>query len=100
MGWNGAGGENACREGIDYRRMLACHNDSSLTNDVKGKLVSLYVNDVKFKASIHGSMFQCTDCHQDVKAFPHEPGPAKVSCATCHAAEPSRYDRTLHAKAN
>ena len=86
-------------KGLTTAECLACHNDSSLSKDVNGKSVSLYVNDVKFKASIHGSMFQCTDCHQDVKAFPHEPAPAKVSCATCHAKEQSRYDSTLHAKA-
>ena len=85
--------------GLTTAECLACHNDSSLTKVVSGKSVSLYVNEVKFKASIHGSMFQCTDCHQDVKAFPHEPAPAKVSCATCHADEQSHYDSTLHAKA-
>lgn len=85
-------------KGLTTAECLACHHDSSLTKEVNGKSVSLYVNDVKFKASIHGSMFQCTDCHQDVKAFPHEPAPAKVSCATCHADEQSAYDSTSHAK--
>ena len=86
-------------KGLTTAECLACHNDSSLTRDVKGKSVSLYVDEVKFKSSIHGSTFQCRDCHQDVKAFPHEPAPAKVSCASCHADEQSRYDSTVHAKA-
>jgi len=78
---------------------LACHGDSTLTHDVGGKPVSLYVNPGKFKDSIHGSMFQCVDCHADLKNSPHDGTPAKVSCATCHADEQAAYDRSYHAKA-
>jgi cytochrome b subunit of formate dehydrogenase len=78
---------------------LACHGDSTLTHDVNGKSVSLFVDPAKFKDSIHGSMFQCVDCHTDLKTAPHENTPAKVSCATCHADEQSAYDRSFHAKA-
>jgi cytochrome b subunit of formate dehydrogenase len=86
-------------KGLSTAECLACHNDSSLTKDVDGKPVSLYVSEEKFKASMHGSMFQCTDCHRDIKAFPHEPAPAKVSCATCHADQQAQYDGGAHAKA-
>ena len=78
---------------------LACHGDSTLTHDVNGKPVSLYVNADKFKDSMHGSMFQCVDCHADLKSSPHENTPAKVSCAKCHADEQAAYDRSFHAKA-
>ncbi len=78
---------------------LACHGDSTLTHDVNGKPVSLYVNADKFKDSMHGSMFQCVDCHADLKTSPHENTPAKVSCAKCHADEQAAYDRSFHAKA-
>jgi len=78
---------------------LACHGDASLTHDVNGKPVSLYVNPDKFKDSIHGGMFNCVDCHTDLKSSPHETTPAKVSCATCHADEQAQYDRSYHAKA-
>ena len=78
---------------------LACHSDSSLTHEVNGKPASLYVNPDKFKDSIHGSMFQCVDCHADLKTSPHEGTPAKVSCAQCHAEEQAAYDRSYHAKA-
>ena len=78
---------------------LACHGDSSLTHDVNGKSVSLFVNPDKFKDSIHGSIFQCVDCHTDLKNSPHDGTPAKVSCATCHADEQAAYDRSYHAKA-
>src|SRR5579864_5334474 len=78
---------------------LACHSDSTLSHEVNGKTVSLYVNPQTFKDSIHGSMFTCVDCHADVKNAAHETTPQKVSCATCHADEQSAYERSFHAKA-
>ena len=78
---------------------LACHGDSTMTKDVNGKPVSLYVNAESFKASIHGGMFSCVDCHTDVKTSPHENTPEKISCATCHAEQQAVYDRSYHAKA-
>jgi len=78
---------------------LACHSDASLTKDENGKQVSLQVKEEPFKASIHGSMFSCTDCHKDVTSVPHESTPAKLSCAQCHGDEQKAYDNGLHAKA-
>src|SRR4029077_2589136 len=78
---------------------LACHGDSTMTKDVNGKPVSLYVNPETFKTSIHGGMFTCVDCHSDVKTSPHETTPAKISCASCHADRQAAYDRSYHAKA-
>ena len=77
---------------------LACHNDPTLAKDENGKQVSLHVDDAKFKASIHSS-FGCTDCHTDIKAFPHDPTPAKPVCATCHADQQTAYEHGVHAKA-
>ena len=77
---------------------LACHNDPTLTKDVNGKAVSLHVDDAKFKASIHSS-FGCTDCHSDIKAFPHDPTPVMPKCSTCHADQQTAYDHGVHAKA-
>ena len=70
---------------------LACHNDATLTKEENGKQVSLHVDDAAFKASIH-STFGCTDCHTDIKAFPHDPTPAMPKCATCHSDEQAAYD--------
>ncbi len=78
---------------------LVCHGDGGLTTERNGKTVSLHVDADKFKASIHGSMFTCVDCHTDLKSSPHETTPAKVNCATCHADEQAQYDRSYHAKA-
>jgi len=79
---------------------LTCHGDSSLTREVNGKSVNLYVAPDKFNDSMHGSMFSCLDCHTDVKSSPHDIAPAKISCTQCHAEEQSAYDRSLHARRN
>ena len=76
---------------------LACHSDATLVKEENGKQVSLHVDEEHFKSSIHGSMFVCTDCHKDVKGFPHDPAPAKVDCATCHEQEVKAYNSSLHA---
>jgi hypothetical protein len=44
---------------------LACRGDSTMTTEVSGKQVSLYVSPESFKVSIHGGMFSCVDCHSD-----------------------------------
>jgi len=77
---------------------LACHGDASLTRDVNGNPVSLYVDPAKFKNSVHGGMLACVDCHADVKTSPHETMPAKASCATCHSDQQAAFDHSLHAK--
>jgi formate dehydrogenase gamma subunit len=77
---------------------LACHSNPTLTKDVNGKRVSLYVDPTKMKASIHGSMFTCVDCHKDVTASPHSVEPKKVRCAGCHADAEKAYLRSHHAK--
>jgi cytochrome b subunit of formate dehydrogenase len=79
---------------------LACHSDASLTHDVNGKPVSLFVDPASFKNSMHGSMFSCVDCHSDVKTSPHETSPAKVSCATCHGDQQAAFEHSLHARSS
>jgi cytochrome b subunit of formate dehydrogenase len=78
---------------------LACHADTSLTKDVNGKSVSLYVDKDKLKHSIHGSIFSCVDCHTDVKGLVHSETPKKITCAQCHADAQEAYSHSYHAKA-
>src|SRR5271169_5638205 len=42
---------------------LTCHGDSTLTTEVNGKQVSLFVDRDKLKHSFHGRLFGCVDCH-------------------------------------
>ena len=76
---------------------LACHSDSTLTQDVNGKTVSLFVDQGKLKHSIHGGMFACVDCHTDVKSPVHETPPLKVKCGQCHADAQAAYAHSKHA---
>jgi cytochrome b subunit of formate dehydrogenase/5-methylcytosine-specific restriction endonuclease McrA len=75
---------------------LACHSDSTLTTDLNGKPVSLYVDAGKLQHSIHGGMFACVDCHTDVKSLAHDTPPAKVRCAQCHADAQTAYAHSTH----
>ena len=77
---------------------LACHSDPTLTEDVNGSAVSIYVDQNKLKHSVHGSMFKCVDCHTDVRSLAHETTPQKVSCSQCHADEGQGYAHSIHAR--
>jgi hypothetical protein len=78
---------------------LACHGDNTLTKDVNGKPVSLFVDEGKLKHSIHGSLLACVDCHADVKSLVHEAPPNKITCAQCHADAQAAYAHSSHAQA-
>ena len=78
---------------------LTCHSDPTLTTtDKSGATVSLFVDQSKFKHSIHGRMFSCVACHKDVKSLGHETPPQKVRCAQCHADAGQAYAHSIHAK--
>ncbi len=51
---------------------LSCHGQPgpSLTF-TNGEKLSLYVNSVIFKTSIHGDKLLCTDCHSSITTYPH-----------------------------
>ncbi len=75
---------------------LTCHGDASMTD---GDGHSIFVDQNKFKHSIHGSMFTCVDCHTDVKSLAHDTPPKKITCDNCHADEGQGYAHSIHAKA-
>ncbi|MGC9198800.1 MAG: cytochrome c3 family protein [Acidobacteriaceae bacterium] len=71
---------------------LACHGDVTMT-DAAGHNVG--VDATKFHAGIHGSL-HCTDCHSDIKGYPHPAQPSKVDCGTCHTAEAADLVGSVH----
>ena len=72
---------------------LACHNDGSMVNGKE-------IHGDAFKASIHGTMFSCVDCHTGIKSLPHDANLAKPTCTTyCHTEEQKMYDSGVHGKA-
>jgi cytochrome b subunit of formate dehydrogenase len=78
---------------------LTCHGDATLSKDVNGKQVSLFVDGKKLQHSIHGSMkLACVDCHKDVKSLAHETPPQKVLCVSCHAKASDAHALSTHAK--
>ncbi len=80
---------------------LSCHSDPTLTTEVNGKTVSLFVDGKKLNHSIHASMkLACVDCHTDVKSLAHEAPPQKVTCAQCHTNAQQAYAHSMHATAS
>jgi hypothetical protein len=78
---------------------LTCHGDPTLSTEINGKSVSLFVDAKKLKHSIHNSMkLACVDCHKDVKGLAHDTPPQKVLCADCHADAKDAYAHSTHAK--
>ena len=80
---------------------LACHADTDLSKkDASGALVSLFVDEQQFAASIHGGN-KCTSCHVEITTVPHpEKFSAKpVACSRCHRVETGIYLLSDHGQA-
>ncbi len=75
---------------------LACHSAESLT-DQAGH--SVYVDGMKQKASVHGSL-DCTSCHTSIKGYPHPEHISAVKCDACHSGEASAVAESVHVKAS
>lgn len=71
---------------------LSCHGQKELKSS-SGK--SLFVDAAKHKAGVH-SILACTDCHADIKAYPHPEHIAKVDCSTCHSEETAEMAKSIH----
>jgi predicted CXXCH cytochrome family protein len=72
---------------------LGCHGDAGMQD---GSGHSISVNAQKFHSSIHGSL-ECSNCHSDIKEYPHPDKIAPVKCATCHADEAAGLVGSVHA---
>ncbi len=75
---------------------LACHGQEGFASE-SGR--SLYVNESRFKGSVHGSL-SCTDCHTAIHGFPHPEHPQPVQCSSCHAGEAQDIGASVHASAS
>jgi predicted CXXCH cytochrome family protein len=77
---------------------LVCHSDKDLKS---AKGVSLFVDDVLYRASAHGQAgASCVDCHADlakVKDFPHAEKLQGVDCSVCHEDEAAKIRASIHA---
>lgn len=79
---------------------FVCHEDKKLAMVRKGVTVSLYVNEKRFDASVHGNL-TCVNCHADLegKEMPHDAPLTRVQCGTCHADEQELHGQSLHGQA-
>jgi len=81
---------------------LECHGDPSLTNtNANGETISLFVDEARLRASVHGTK-TCVTCHADVTdAHPDDDIPVKsVQCGSCHTEAAISYESSVHGQKN
>ncbi len=71
---------------------LTCHADPTM-QDAAGHSIS--VDGSKFHSSIHGS-FECSNCHVNIKGYPHPEKVTPVKCETCHADKAAALAGSVH----
>ncbi len=71
---------------------LACHSDSSMTTEKKGKKVTLFVDATVLDRSPHKKLV-CVACHAgfDPQNVPHKEKIQPVDCKTCHKDAPLKH---------
>jgi len=87
----------AAEELIPDENCLECHSDKDLTMEKDSGEVSLFVDEQKIRASVHGKN-QCVECHRDLTAeHPDNEKPAqKVDCAQCHEKQSVSFGASVH----
>jgi predicted CXXCH cytochrome family protein len=77
-----------------------CHSDKTLTKNIKGKNVSLFVNHSIIGNSIHKAV-KCISCHKDanVSEFPHSENLKEVDCGSCHKNAQYQFGISIHGQA-
>jgi len=70
----------------DNSECLGCHNTKGLKLEREGRDISLYVDEERFGASVHGGL-DCVNCHialDGTEEYPHATGIEPVDCSMCH----------------
>ena len=64
---------------------LTCHSNRSMTMNIRGRKVSLFVDRARLSVSVHASM-KCVDCHKGYSPgrIPHAEVIRPVDCQACH----------------
>ena len=87
-------------EPVPNDKCLECHGltDTSKTN-AAGVVVSLFTDEAKFKASVHGTN-TCVNCHRDLATSWEHPDDGKpvqkVNCAVCHEKQSETANAGVH----
>ncbi len=89
---------------------LQCHSNRDLSVKLpSGETLSLYTDQARFDASVHGKQGQrCTACHTNISGYPHPPIAAKdvrdfslqmyTLCRQCHDKNYQQTLDSIHAK--
>lgn len=77
---------------------LSCHEDKDLTMEKNGKKISVYVDPLSHKNSVH-SGGDCEDCHENYNPddLPHTKAQQQVKCLSCHE-ESKPVETNVHSK--
>ncbi len=99
-GVSGSARAAAVEEPVPNDKCFECHGmgDLSKTN-AAGKVLSLFVDEAKFKASVHGTN-NCVQCHLDLAMRWEHPEDnhrvEPVNCTACHTNEAAQYAGSIH----
>jgi cytochrome b subunit of formate dehydrogenase len=77
---------------------LACHGETSLTKEKKGKTISLFVDAKGFAKSAHADL-TCIGCHEgfNPSEIPHAKHVKPVQCTSCHNGEQfENFKKSVH----
>ena len=78
---------------------LMCHSDKTLTGQINGKTVNVFVDQKILKSSVHKDV-DCISCHADLEGtdFPHKENVKKAQCLPCHEEDQQLYNEGIHGK--
>ncbi len=83
---------------VDPDGCLVCHGLSGLESvDRRGVRRSFSIDTEHYAGSLHGAV-PCTDCHREIRSFPHEEDKGVDCAAECHLEEPSKGSSYTHAE--
>ena len=77
-----------------------CHSDKDLIKKLRGRTISLYIDQNQFSASVHADL-ECIECHTDVDPddLPHVENLKQVYCGNCHEDKQLNYEAGIHGQA-
>jgi nitrate/TMAO reductase-like tetraheme cytochrome c subunit len=97
-------------QGIANESCLFCHQNESLSVEIGGQPLHLFIDGEQFNASVHAQEnIACVDCHSNITTFPHPvvtAGSPRAftlelypSCQQCHAEQYQLTLDSVHQKA-
>jgi len=78
---------------------LMCHSDKTLTGQINGKTIHVFVDQKILQGSVHKDV-DCISCHADLEGtdFPHKENVAKAQCIPCHEEAQELFSEGIHGK--